>query len=287
MHNGLLIRCLLFLCAVGSLPETADATPSPPPDGEQIVEQAIARAKRNEENFRKKWNELRYRFRTVTETLDDEGDVEKRDDRVMETFPIQGVPYSRLVEIDGRPLTQSELEKEDDRERQFRQDMDDHKEDQSKSGDDEQVRFDENLVRKYHFHHEGEEEIHGRPAYVLSFEPKSGKLPANNRIETVLNNTAGKVWIDRETLEIQKIEFVLRGKVKFWMGMVGTLSALRGVFEREPLQGEEELWVPRKLQLFTNGRLMLESLHRNQLVEWSDYQVAPEEHAPDSNDGRS
>jgi hypothetical protein len=279
MRNTSFGRCLLAVCAAASCLTAAASASSPSDDADQIIKETIARAKQADEVIQERWGDLRFRIRSTTETLNADGEVAERHETLSEVYPIHGISYSRLVEIDGRPLTKTEMEKEDERERQFRLEAEKHEETGRKSTDDESVRIDENLAAKYRFHHDGEEELGGEPAYVISFEPRSGKLPAKNRIETVLNKTAGRIWIDRGTLEIRKIEFSLREKVEFLLGLVGTLSDLKGVFEREPLN-DEGLWVPRRLQFYTNGRLLFDSLHRNQLMQWSDYQVVSGEIAP-------
>lgn len=275
-----LSRCLLALFAAGSCPEPAASTQSLHLDADQIMAEAIARARQSDQILREKWSDLRFRFRTITETLNGDGAVVERNERVAEIYSIDGVSFSRLVEIDGRPLTVSEREQEEEREQQFRLEVEKKRQKRRDlQHDDDHVLLDEKLADKYRFHRDGDQELDGGPSYVLSFEPKSGKLPANNRIETVLNKTAGKIWIDQRTLEIRKIEFSLREKVDFVLGMVGSLSALQGVFEREPMK-QEGLWVPRRLELYTDGRLMFDSLHKNQLMQWSDYQVVSGERVP-------
>ena len=78
--------------------------------------------------------------------LDREGQVKEQEQRLYRNVPIRGVPYSRLEEINNRPLTEDELEDERKRERKFRERLAKGKDPQ---GEDEQsVHLDEDLVQR-------------------------------------------------------------------------------------------------------------------------------------------
>ena len=261
-------------CALGLLTilgnGSALGAPKDELSAQDIVDRAIERAEwKTNENF-----EARFGFRMLNETekLDKHGQVEEREEHVYENQPVDGAPYWRLVEKDGRPLTEKELEKERKREKKYRKRL----ADKSDPKDDERVAFNEDLVSRYIVHREGLEDIKGRPAYVISFEPKSGPLPKKKRMDYALNKSAGRLWIDRETYEIAQLEFELLDKVRLWWGFIGSIQQMRGRLQREPVDGYRDVWLPRRFDIYMNGRILFKSLHRNEKMKWSDFRKLPE-----------
>ena len=173
----------------------------------------------------------------------------------------------RLVEKVGRSLTQKELKKERKREEKYRKRL----ADKSKPDDEEDVAFDEDLVSRYNVHRQGMVDIRGRPAYIISFEPKSGPFPTKKRRDRALNKSAGRLWIDTETYEIAQLEFELLDEVKIGWGLFGSIKQLRGRLQQEPVDGYPEVWLPSRFDIYMNGRIFFKTLHRNEKMEWSDF----------------
>ena len=235
-----------------------------------IVERAIERAEwKDSKNF-----EASFSFRMVNESekLDKKGRVKEREERVYEHQLIDGAPYMRLVEKDGRSLTEKELKKERKREEKYRKRL----ADKSTPDDEEQVAFDEDLVSRYNVHLQGMEDIRGRPAYIISFEPKSGPFPTKKRMDRALNESAGRLWIDTETYEIAQLEFELLDQVKIGWGLIGSIKQLRGRLQQEPVDGYPDVWLPSRFDIYMNGRIFFKTLHRNEKMEWSDFRKLPE-----------
>ena len=235
-----------------------------------IVERAIERAEwKDSKNF-----EASFSFRMVNESekLDKKGRVKEREERVYEHQLIDGAPYMRLVEKDGRSLTEKELKKERKREEKYRKRL----ADKSTPDDEEQVAFDEDLVSRYNVHLQGMEDIRGRPAYIISFEPKSGPFPTKKRMDRALNKSAGRLWIDTETYEIAQLEFELLDQVKIGWGLIGSIKQLRGRLQQEPVDGYPDVWLPSRFDIYMNGRIFFKTLHRNEKMEWSDFRKLPE-----------
>lgn len=136
--------------------------------------------------------------------------------------------------------------------------------------------FNDNLINRYVIQSEGFEIIDKRPAYALSFKPKSDDLPIEKRIDRILNKSQGRLWIDTETHEILKLTFELQEKVRIWWGFVGSISTMRGELERAPVEGHDEAWLPKRFHVYMNGRALFKSLHRNEHVRWSDFLPADE-----------
>ncbi len=263
------IGCALtFLLTVAG---TAVGAPQDKLSAQDIVDLAIERAEwKDSKNF-----EASFSFRMVNESekLDKKGRVKEREERVYENQPIDGAPFMRLVEKNGRPLTEKELKKERKREEKYRQRL----ADKSKPHDEGRIAFDEKLVSRYKVQLQGMEDIRGRPAYIISFEPKSGPFPTKKRMDRTLSKSAGRLWIDAENYEIAQLEFELIDEVKLGWGLIGSIKQLRGRLQQEPVDGYPDVWLPSRFDIYMNGRISFKTLNRNEKMEWSDFRKLPEQ----------
>jgi hypothetical protein len=77
------------------------------------------------------------------------------------------------------------------------------------------------FFRKYFFTFGRNEVFDGRKCWVLLFEPREN-LPAEKRIDKVLNNLAGEMWVAQTTFDLAKITFRLTREISLgWPGFVG------------------------------------------------------------------
>lgn len=253
----------LLICTLG-VPLEAGKDEELPSAGE-ILERALQRAAwvQNERH------ESKYRFRVlaVREDLDGEGQTTKTEQKLYENVPINGVPYQRLLERDGRPLGDGDAKKEKKKEVEFRRDLERGK--QKKSEDGDRVYFNRELVSKYDFTLEGVDEIGARAVYVLSYKPKSDHLPVRRRIDRALNKASGEIWVDTGLYEVARVKFELKEKVKLWWGIMGSLSDVQGLVER--LEVDEGVWLPNRVDIYLKGRIFFSSLHFRERVRWDSF----------------
>ncbi len=245
-----------------------------PPPVQEILRKAIERARwDDEQNIAGKYI---YTQRSTVEELDSRDGVKKREERLLSVFPIEGRPYSRVIEKDGRPLSEKDAKLERERERKFRQRLADRKrrkERGERDGDD--IDIDEQLVSKYRFALTGREPVNGRPAYVLSFEPRSGDLPVKRKLDRLLNKVAGKVWIDAQDYEISRADVHLAENVSAWGGMLA--SVRKFLLRVEQVKVDETAWLPSYVDAYFDGRLLIKSFHMKLKQQNSDFRkVAPE-----------
>jgi hypothetical protein len=113
------------------------------------------------------WNGHTYTYqkKSVLEQLDTRGNVTEVVERLYRVDLIQGIPFPRLVKIQGRDLTEAEIRAENDRERAFRNRV---------TGTDPNGMVERNeplvsheLLDRYHFTFEGEETLEDRRAFIL------------------------------------------------------------------------------------------------------------------------
>lgn len=242
-----------------------------------IVEKAVARSKWSDEEVWNRTGHLRFTFYQRIENLDEDGKAKDRDERRLEIFPIHGVPYARLVEIDGRQLTAIERENEERREEAFRRDAE-LDPDKHRPHREERLVVEE-IVEKYRFRMEGTEPVEGRPTILLAFEPRARNLPKKRQLDVLLNRIRGRVSIDQGSHEVRRIEFSVDGKIKLWWGIAGSFSRVEGTLERKPIEGTD-LWAPSRFDVYLKGRSGFRSIHRTQVLEWRDYQTVDDAGQP-------
>ena len=95
-------------------------------------------------------------------------------------------------------------------------------------------------------------------------------------MDHALNKSAGRLWIDTETYEIAQLEFELLDRIKLWWGFIGSIKQMRGRLRREPADGHQGVWLPRRFDIYMNGRILFKTLHRNEKMEWSGFRKLPE-----------
>ena len=142
-------------------------------------------------------------------------------------------PTPRLISKNGGPIEGDDLNTERERWHDFLEELDKDPDEQDEDDEDENnIVFNDELLDRYTATLDGIRDLRGRPTYVLSFEPKPGKLPVHRRIDRALNKSRGEIWLDQATYEIARVTFELIGRVRLWWGILGNISQVTGHFER-------------------------------------------------------
>lgn len=251
---GMFFSLIASLGAVGA--QEAGGTPS----AELIVQRVLERAKlstaENHEG-RFTWTE-----RVVSEELDDRAAVKSKEEKLYEAFPIGGSSYSRLVRVNGAPLSAKELKKEQEREQKFRQEL----QSKRKPGEkDDSIELNEELLSRFRFVLIGQETVGGRTSSVVSFEPKGPHLPEKRRTDRLVNRLRGRLWVDREDYEITRVEAQIIEPVKMWGGLLATIRTFAMSFTQTRV--EDGIWLPGRFDLRIQGRVFIKSFNEHQVAE--------------------
>lgn len=233
---------------LGGLPETAGSTArhepavlgDRPPVG-RLLDSALAKMRgyRTVEALRS----YSYTHRTVHHVLDDDGGIEER-----------RVERARVAPIRHRnPASRGEPRHED------------------------RIEIDEELVGRYRWEVTGARIVDGRRTWTLSFEPRVGRLPERTRFDRALNVATGSLWIDADERQLVHVEARLRESVRFWGGILGSISEFRYELDRRRLPSGA--WVPVRRATHARTRVLLRTTHERTIETWSDFDPAdpPEE----------
>ena len=99
----------------------------------------------------------------------------------------------------GRPLTSQEIREEQENREKFAREARDKtaRGERIETNDERQIRFDRDLIDRYQASFVGEGAVRGEPCWVLSFEPRPGKLPEETRMDKALNRSTGRLYISQ------------------------------------------------------------------------------------------
>lgn len=248
--------------------QPAPARDEPSLDVRTIIDRALERATwAQEQDFA-----ARYRYHMSQRTREFNGDGDATVDDLLHyaVAPHRGTPYARLLTKNGAPPTDDDLEEEQKRWEEFLESLDRPPDED----DDDEIAmvFDDELIERYTATLDGVEELRGRPSYLLSFEPRPGKLPVRQRTDHALNASRGKIWIDQDTYEIARVTFELMNRVRLWWGILGSISDATGHLDRQPV-GPGGPWLASELDLYFHVRVLFSTTRRGETTIWDDFEA--------------
>ena len=236
----------------------------------------------------------RYRVLMSSEEreFDADGAVTEETTVEWERVPIDGAGFRRRLAIDGRPLTEEQRAREAEREAAFRERLRRLRAGEIEPRRNENaIEFNAELVSRYDLTLDGEEALRGRPSYRIAFAPREGDLPVRKPMDRALNKARGRIWLDRETREVARIEFELIERVRLWWGLVGTIHHFRGSMDRGPVL--DGIWASLQDENYGDIRFFFSrsrqaSMRRWRAYEWTDTEATQDVSAagnPDAADG--
>jgi len=138
----------------------------------------------------------------------------------------EGYPVWRLSEKNGKPLTRQELEQQEKPIREYlyakKKETAEQRAKQRRQDDDEDAWLQE-VSEALDFQLAGREEINGRPAWILTCEPRPG-YSAKTRKARVFEKMRGRIWIDETDRELAKAEAETFDRVNVGFGVLGRIE---------------------------------------------------------------
>jgi hypothetical protein len=255
----------------GEPPKPVTVTNAAPPTFEQLASNVVARSK-----FERTQNttaQFAFTKLRVLEEFDGKGKLEERKDSRQEWFPINGSPFARTVERNGKPLTEKERKAEEERETAVRAGKRPARSPEATKRDKE-WQFTDEMLARYSFKVTGPELVRGRPAWVVEFAPRSKDLPVKQITDRVANKVAGKVWVDAEDWEVARLKVWLTEELTFIGGVAGVLRKFELLLDRTRV--EPNAWLPTTIDFEMAGRELLVNKRLHYREEAKDFKrVAP------------
>lgn len=219
--------------------------------------------------------------RTEQETqYDGNGKVKKVETNQYTFFYLDGEEVSTLVEKDGKPLSEAEQKKENEKTRKRIEELQKHeakreaKEEKAKEQGKEEKNGDpgiEVFLRACRFANPRRERFRGQDVLVFDFEPNPEFKPQKLE-EKVVQKLAGVVWIDEKALDVSRLEAYFVGDMKLAGGLLANLQkGTSMVFEQAFLNNE--VWLPTYAEAHVGARvLLLKGFKVDEVTRYSDYQ---------------
>ena len=261
----------LLLAAFCAVAATGAGAGNAPGDDEEVRALVVEAVERMDEALREVAGSYRALIASESREFDGSGEVTEETRVEWESIPLDGARFSRRVAIDGRPLTDEEQAREAEREAAFRERLR-----RLRAGEIEprrnenDIQFNEELVSRYDLTLAGEETLRGRKSYRIAFAPRDGDLPVRRPMDRALNKARGRIWIDRETREVARVEFELIDHVRLWWGLVGTIHHFRGSMDRGPVL--DDIWARLQDENYGDFRFFFSRSRQASIRKWLAYE---------------
>jgi hypothetical protein len=206
------------------------------------------------------------------------GQVKKTEVKEYTFFYMYGDEISTLVKKDGRPLSEDEQKKENEKAQkeiadvQKAHDKKDAKEakaeEQGKKNDDDPSI--ETFLRACQFTNPRRERFRGQDVLVFDFEPNPEFKP-HKMAEEVAHKLAGVIWVDEKALDVARLEAYFVSDFKIAGGVLANLQkGTSFIFEQAFVNNE--VWLPTYLEVHVGVRVLLvKGMKVNEVVRYSDY----------------
>jgi hypothetical protein len=212
-----------------------------------------------------------YDKRTVMEKLGGDAKVEERTEKLYRVQIINGVPFSRLVQVAGRDLNEAELKKQNQREAAFQKQLSGR--DPKKAVSQRESFVTKEIIERYDYKTLRREAVQGRQTVVVSFEPKSGKDSGSIQ-DRLFNRMEGMLWVDETTGDVARLEVHLtKGFSLGVMGVLGSIKECRMNLESKPMT--DGTWLPEKTVFSMSARMFLSNVRFQSEETSSNFTLEP------------
>jgi len=220
--------------------------------------------------------------RSVEETqYDGSGKASKVERREETFFYLDGEEISTLVAKDGKPLSESDQRKENERvqkriakhqeEKAHKERKDEEAKEQGKPEKDDDEPGIEVFLRSCQFVNPRRERFRGQDVLVFDFEGNPEYKP-KKLAERVVQQLAGVIWVDEKAHDVARLEAYFVKDVRFGGGLLANLQkGTSFVFEQAYLNNE--VWLPTYEEAHIGARvLLLKGFKVGEVTRYSDYQ---------------
>jgi len=243
-----------------------------PQDVREIVRRSIA-----QDQF--DWVRMKdytWRAQSTEKHLDPHGKVQSVKREKWETLILDGEPYRRTLEKDGKPLSAQEQHREqkklDDATRKLSSESDAQRQrrlDEAEKRRKREFEFLSEIPDLFDLKLEGEATVGGRAVWVVSGAPRPGARPKSGDAKVLLK-VRGRMWIDQATYQWVKVEAETTAVISWGLFLARLNPGANLTFEQAQVNGE--LWFPKRLVMSGSGRVgLIKRLSQEEEVEWSDY----------------
>lgn len=235
---------------------------------EEIVRRSVVRDARNFDRFK----DYTYHQLEVAKNLGKNGEVAKTESTLSEILMLGGRPYERVLERDGKPLSEKEAHKE-------QEELDREAAKRAKETDRDRARYEKERQSERRFAQEipeafvltlaGEETMDGLAVWKIHAEPKLGYKP-RDRQAGVFQKVRGDIWIDQAGYQWVRAEIEVIDTISWGFFVLRIPAGARISFVQTRVN--DEVWLPRQIHLRADAKIALLKTFRVELdISYSNY----------------
>jgi hypothetical protein len=228
--------------------------------------------------------EYSHRERDFKNKVDANGRVQAGESKTYERFMLEGSPYSRLVEIDGKPLSREQEQQEQIKlnAETARRAHESANERRARVAKYEGERAEEHLLMQqmaeaFEFSLAGEQRVNGVDCYVLDARPNPAYRPPVEKARVLLG-MKGRLWIDKQHYHWVKVQAEVINAVPFGLFVAKVKPGTRFELEQAP---SGNVWLPRRFSESVNATIFgVYGMRSNEEELYSDYRAGQGTNAP-------
>jgi hypothetical protein len=261
---GTLLVAAVLSFSSGNAP-AAEALPAASEVTRRMIErsQAVAQAEQQPE--------YTYEKRSLRESLDAAGHPVSSEEKIYQVRLIRGLPFNRLIRIQGRELNPEELKREEAREERFQQRF--VSADRKKLAAQKAALVTPELLDRYQFAVKERVVLSNRLTLVLTFKPKDKNLPSRTPQDKVLNRITGTLWVDEVDADTVRVAASLVEPISLgWFGWLGSLTRCDLSLDRQRML--DGVWVNTRMTLLIHCRRLAAAMRFRLTEESSGFKPA-------------
>jgi hypothetical protein len=224
----------------------------------------------------KKQKDYNYSERVEENKLDGKGATKSTEVRVYDVLEIYGEEAHRLVSKDGKPLSEKDAAKEDEKIQKIidkRKNESDSERGKRLKKEEKDREHDREFVREvadaYNFTYVGTENLQDREAYVIDAEPRAGFEP-HTREGKILPKFRFRLWLDRAEDQWVKLDATGIDTVSFGLFIARIHQGSRILVETTRVN--DEVWLPQHIAVHFDAKLaLLKNIDMNLDLTYKDY----------------
>lgn len=224
----------------------------------------------------KRLKDYTYIDREVQHNLDGKGQTKSTEVKTYEILEIYGEPVQRLIEKDDKPLDAKEAAKEEEKiqkiidKRKNESEEERHKREEKEAKErEDNHKFAKEVADAFDFKLVGTEQVGGRDAWMIDAEPRPGYDPQMKDAK-FLTKIHGRVWIDKEDLQLAKMDIEMLGTISFGWVLARIHEGTRVMLEQTRVN--DEVWLPKHVTYAVDARVaLLKGYKINGEQEYRDY----------------
>ena len=209
--------------------------------------------------------------RQVIKHLDKHGNVKSTEIKTYDINYYFGEFYSRLVQIDDKPLSEKDRKKEDEKLEKFlaKRRKESEEDRQKRAEKDKKEReegraFVRDVVNAYDFRLVGDDQVSGEDTWVIEAVPRKDFKPTQPHAD-MLKKIKGRMWIEKKDYNWVKVEAEAIDTISFGLFLFRIHPGSRFVLETAHINNE--LWALKRLYINGSARI---ALFKNESAEQED-----------------